>query len=85
MTEASREELVRRQRALTKFGELVLRSADLQEILTEGCRLIADALRVDLAKILEVEQGRDTALVLAGVGWSPDIVGNQRIPLDDRS
>ena len=78
---ASREELLRRQRALANFGELVLHSDDLQKILTEGCRLIAEALDADLAKIMEIERERDTAIVLAGVGWTPDIVGQARIRL----
>ena len=83
---ASREELVNRQRTLAAFGELVLRGGeDLQKILTEGCCLIAQALGTEFAKILEIERGRNTALVLAGVGWAPGIVGHTRIQLNERS
>jgi PAS domain S-box-containing protein len=79
------EELAQRQRALADFGEFALRCDDLQTILEEGCRLVAGALGADLAKILEIEPGKNTALVRAGVGWRPGIVGKQRLSLHDRS
>lgn len=83
---ASHEELLNRQRTLAAFGEFVLRGGeDLQTILPEGCRLIADALGTDLAKILAIERGRGTAIVLAGVGWAPGVVGVVRIELNERS
>lgn len=81
----SRNQASDRQRALAKFGEFVLRCEDLAAILTEGCRLIADALNTDLAKVLEIERERGSAVVLAGVGWAPDVVGKARIPLHERS
>src|ERR1700687_3952279 len=43
-------ELLRQQTALARFGELALRSDDLDEILTEACRLAGEALGTDLAK-----------------------------------
>ena len=82
---ANREEFIRRQSALADFGELALRCEDLQEILEEGCRLVAEALGTDMAKILEIEHHQNTGLVRAGLGWRPGIVGQQRISLDDRS
>lgn len=82
---ADRDEMVRRQRSLARFGEAALRSDDSQEILTEACRLIADALGVELAKVLEIDRGTDEALVRAGVGWRPGIVGKMRLPLSARS
>jgi GAF domain-containing protein len=78
-------EFVRRQRALADFGELALRCEDLQQVLDEGCRLVAGALGADLAKLLEIERGSDTALVRAGVGWRPGIVGQTRLSLRERS
>jgi PAS domain S-box-containing protein len=82
---ADRDEFVRRQRALADFGEFALRCEDLQQILDEGCRLVARALGADLAKILEIEGDGDTALVCAGVGWRPGIVGQTRLSLRERS
>jgi PAS domain S-box-containing protein len=82
---ADREELLRRQRALAEFGEFVLRCDDLQPILTAACRLIADALQTEFAKIVEIEQESNSGLVRAGVGWNEDVVGRERIWLSERS
>jgi PAS domain S-box-containing protein len=81
----SLEEFDRRQQALADFGEFTLRCDDLQQVLQEGCRLVADALQADLAKVLEISDDRQTALVRAGVGWAPGVVGQKRLSLDDKS
>ncbi len=39
-SEAERDALLDQQRVLARFGELALRSEDLDEILTEACRLV---------------------------------------------
>ncbi len=67
--------LLQQQDALAKFGELALRSDDLDEILTEACRLVGGALGTDLAKVLEMQEDRLTLKVRAGVGWKPGVVG----------
>lgn len=82
---ADREEMVKRQRVLADFGDFALGCEDLQQILTEACRLIADALDTPLAKVLEIDREKDRALVRAGVGWRPGIVGHEYIELDQRS
>jgi PAS domain S-box-containing protein len=82
---AEREEFARRQRALADFGEFALRCEDLQTILDEGCRIVGGALGTDLAKIMEIEREQNTALVRAGVGWRPGIVGERRISLSGKS
>ncbi|SCY52526.1 sensor histidine kinase [Paracoccus tibetensis] len=79
------EEMQIRQKVLAEFGEFVLRSDSLDEVLHEGCRLVAEALGADLAKVLEVEEGGRSALVKAGVGWKPGIVGTQRLHFAERS
>lgn len=80
-----REQMMARQRVLAEFGDLALRSDDLDEVLTEACRLVAGALGADLAKVLEIEHDRRSLLVRAGVGWRPDVVGRTRLPMGDRS
>jgi PAS domain S-box-containing protein len=67
--------LLRQQTVLARFGELALRSDDLDEILTEACRLVGQALGTDLAKIVELKEDGRTLLVRAGVGWKPGVVG----------
>jgi PAS domain S-box-containing protein len=75
----------RRQRALADFGDLALRGEDLQVILDEGCQIVTGALGTNLGKILEVDLVGNTALVRAGVGWEPGIVGEMSIPLSKES
>ena len=80
-----RERMLRRQRALAGFGEFALRSDDLDEVLTEACRLVGEALGTGRAKVLEIERDTRTLLVRAGVGWRPDVVGRMRLEMDERS
>ncbi|MBI1684895.1 ATP-binding protein [Caulobacter hibisci] len=73
MTEAT---LLRQQDVLAKFGEMALRSENLDDILTEACRLVGEALGTDLAKVMEIQADGLTLLVRAGVGWNPGVVGH---------
>jgi PAS domain S-box-containing protein len=52
------------------------RSEDLDDILTEACRLVGEALGTDLAKVMELQSDGVTLLVRAGVGWKPGVVGH---------
>ena len=75
--------LLRQQTTLARFGELALRSDDLDEILTEACRLVGEALGTDLAKVVELQEDGRTLLVRAGVGWKPGVVGVATITAAD--
>ena len=81
----NREQMVRRQRVLADFGDLALRCEDLQQVLTEACRLVGEALETDLAKVLEIDPEKRDLLVRAGVGWQPGIIGHTRLPMGERS
>jgi two-component sensor histidine kinase len=81
---AGREEMVERQRVLADFGELAVRSEDLDEVLVEACRLIGRALGTDLAKVIEIEES-GALFVRAGCGWQPGVVGHVRLPMSERS
>ncbi|WP_426954229.1 PAS domain S-box protein [Muricoccus radiodurans] len=79
------EQMLKRQTALADFGDLALRSENLDEILREACRLVAEALETVRAKIMEIKQGGRSLLVRAGVGWDPGIVGRLRLPMAENS
>jgi two-component sensor histidine kinase len=79
------EQMKIRQRVLSDFGDFALRSESLDDVLHEACRLVAKALNADLAKVLEIEEGGKAALVKAGVGWKPGIVGKERLLFSERS
>jgi two-component sensor histidine kinase len=82
---AGRDELIERQRVLADFGEVAIRSENLDEVLMEACRLVGRALGTDLAKVIEIEEGEQSLLVRAGCGWRPGIVGHVRLPMSERS
>lgn len=73
--EPDQSQLLRQQVILAQFGELALRSDSLDEILTEACRLVGEALGTDFAKVVELQEDGRTLLVRAGVGWKDGVVG----------
>ncbi len=75
--------LLRQQTALAKFGEFTLRLSDLDQILTEACRIVGSALGTDLAKVVALQPDGHTLLVVAGVGWKPGVVGHATIEVAD--
>ena len=77
------EEALRQQSVLARFGELALRSNDLDEILTEACRLVGEALGTHLAKVMQLQEDGETLLVRAGVGWKVGVVGEVIVPARD--
>ena len=79
------QELLRQQILLTRFGELALRSDSLDEILTEACRLVAEAMNTSLAKVVELQEDGESLLVRAGVGWKPGVVGVAAIKTADNT
>jgi two-component sensor histidine kinase len=79
------ETMVRRQRVLADFGDFARQSEDLGAVLTQACQLIGEALGTDLAKVLEIEEGSQTLLVRAGIGWQPGVVGEVRLPMGEHS
>jgi len=80
-----RDQLISRQKVLADFGDFALRSEDLDEILTEACRLVGEALETDIAKLVEIEADGERLFVRAGIGWQPGIVGKMRLPMSERS
>lgn len=69
------EELLKQRETIARFGELALCSDSLDEVLTEACRLVGEALGTDLAKVMELQEDGLTLLIKAGVGWRPGFVG----------
>jgi len=80
-----REAMVQRQKVLGDFGEFVLCSDDLDAVLTEGCRLVSEALGTGRAKVLEIQDDGRCLFVRAGVGSSPGVVGHLRLEMSERS
>ncbi len=74
-----------RQKVLAQFGDVALKAGSLDEILTEACRLVGQALGTDFAKVMELQPDKKTLLVRAGVGWRDGIVGKQTVEAEENS
>lgn len=75
-------ELLRQQTVLAQFGELALRYDGLDDILHEPCRLVGEALGIDLAKVMELQEDGVTPRVRAGICWPPGLVGKVVVDAD---
>ncbi len=69
------DDLLKQQTVFARFGEFALKSDDLDQILTEACRLAGEALGTDLAKVVQLHEDGQTMTVRAGVGWAPNVIG----------
>jgi len=78
-------QMMKRQQVLADFGEFAIRSDEVDEVLTQACRLAGEALGTGRARILEIKEGRQELLVRAGVGWAPEVVGKLCLPMGERS
>ena len=70
-----RDALLEQQRVLAEFGDLALKTEDLDDILDKACGLVGRALETDFAKVMELSPDGRTFKVRAGVGWKPGVVG----------
>ncbi len=85
MTSDREAELLRQQNVLARFGELALKSENLDEILYQACSLVVEALHTDLAKVMEVQPDGVSLLVRAGVGWPAGVVGKVIVDVEKGS
>ena len=79
------EHMMRRQQVLADFGEFALCSENLNEVLTEACRLVGEALGTKRAKVLEIREDGQSLFVRAGIGWDHGVVGQLRLPMSEHS
>lgn len=71
--------ILRQREMVAELGASALRAADLDALLGEACRLVADGLGVRFCKVLEYLPGEGALLVRAGVGWHDGVVGVARL------
>lgn len=81
---SQREEPTQRAE-LTDFSRLAVNSADLDQLLGEAAREVAECLEVGFVKVLEHLEGERCLLVRAGIGWGKGVVGCARIGDDMNS
>ena len=76
---------LRQDAVLAEFGEFALKSDDLDKTLAEACRSVGEVLAIDLATVLELQDGGRTLLVRAGTGWQPELLGRVTVEVADGS
>ncbi len=76
---------MRQRDLLADIGTAALRRTDLDDLLHETCRLVADGLNVRFCKVLELLPTEQRLLVRAGVGWPKNVVGSAKLEADDGS
>lgn len=75
----------RRQRALTDLLILVVREIDLDSLMCEASRKVAEILAVEFSSVFELIPEDDLLLLRAGVGWKPEEVGRRTIVVGMRA
>jgi hypothetical protein len=83
--QGTQNELLGQQRVLAEFGSFALKAEPLDDILNKACELVGEALRTDLAKVIELLPDGRTMRVRAGVGWKPGVVGHVTVAATEAS
>jgi two-component sensor histidine kinase len=67
---------------VSQFGRFALREENLQATLDEACRVAAEGLETQFAKVMEWLPAEGLFLARAGVGWRPGLIGCARVGAD---
>ena len=70
---------VHQQEAVAQLGLRALSGTDLGAVLDEAVHRAAQALNVELCKVLQLLPGGREVLLVAGIGWEEGLVGNARV------
>ena len=70
---------VHQQAALAELGRHALAGTDLSKLLDEAVATVAEVLRVEYCKVLELLPSGDALLLRAGVGWKEGLVGRATV------
>ncbi len=72
---------VRQQAAVATLGQAELLGAGVDDTLVAASAALADGLRMELVKILELLPDDSGVLLRAGVGWKAGLVGHTVVPI----
>ncbi len=73
---------IRQQEILSGLGVMALQGASFDELLSSAARLTAEGLEAEFCKIMQWFPDRQELLVVAGVGWGAEVVGQAVIGTD---
>ena len=69
----------RQQAAVALLGQRALEILDLQQLMAEAVRMVAETLDVEYCKLLERLPDSENLLLRAGVGWRAGVVGHTMV------
>lgn len=73
--EEALEVYANRQALVAELSQMALAGVDLTTLMDETVALVAQSLKVEYCKVLELHSDNNTLLLRAGVGWEPGLVG----------
>jgi len=76
---------LRQQEILAELGVLALQGTPFPELLASTASLTAKGLEAEFCKVLEYQREERRFIVMAGVGWGPDVVGIATVGADIES
>jgi two-component sensor histidine kinase len=82
ITRQALDQRIRQQEVLSELGVMALQSGDVDKLLTDTVRLVAEGLPSEFCKILEFVPADNCFTVRAGVGWEPDVIGVAQVGAD---
>lgn len=69
----------RQQTMVAELGQMALLGRDLQDLMEQAVRQVAETLDVEMCKVLELQPETDDLLLRAGVGWQEGLVGRATV------
>jgi hypothetical protein len=79
LAEERLEQRVRQQNAVAELGLAALHGDEVQVLMNEATRRLAEALHVEYCKVLELLPAGDALLLKAGMGWKEGYVGQATV------
>ncbi|WP_232701263.1 PAS domain S-box protein [Halobacterium wangiae] len=77
---------VHQQEVVTELGQRALDDRDLDELMVEATRRVADTLDSDFCSVLDLDQAAENLRLRQGVGWDDGVVGSTTVSaVDDES
>jgi two-component sensor histidine kinase len=73
---------IRQQAILSELGVIALQGGEMQALLSDTVRLVADGLPSEFCKVLEFVPAENLFIVRAGVGWGPEVIGIAKVGAD---
>ena len=75
----------KQQQALASIGQAALKSANVDTLLSEAARRLAETLGADLVAAYELQPDGQELTLRAGVGWRPGYVGHATVGMNNES